>query len=155
LRYFRSWTDRPFPDPQVVILAVVLPLGPALVVFADDLLAPLIASVIIAYLMEEAVRLLVFFMLKDKALIVARFLQFVPRDRPLPNSVWREVDAGIAHCVKGKVLEILIAWVVSCAVSICASLWSLWGVFFAIALATLVAAVINAWPSTEPSIAVP
>lgn len=354
LRYFRSWTDRHFSDPQVVILAVVLLVGLALVVLAGGLLAPLIASVIIAYLLEEAVRLLerlrvprftavllvfslflslfvtmillllpllagqlsqlarelpaivtaaqalmlqlserypqifseqqlnellfsvrqdltslgqrlvvmslssavhlitvlvylvlvpllVFFMLKDKALIIAWFLQFLPRDRPLLNSVWREVNAGIGNYVKGKVLEILIVWVVSyavyyplglpyamllafatglsvlvpyvgaavmalpvaavayfefgvtpgfwyvlaayaviqfldgnllapllfskvvnlhpiaiiSAVLIFGSLWGLWGVFFAIPLATLVAAVLNAWPSSEPSIAVP
>ncbi len=353
-RYFRSWTDRHFSDPQVVILAVVLLLGLALIVFAGGLLAPLIASVIIAYLLEEAVRLLerfkvprftavllvfslflslfvsmmllllpllagqlsqlarelpaivtaaqalmlqlterypqvfseqqlndllfsvrqdltslgqrlvvmslssavhlmtllvylvlvpllVFFMLKDKAEIIAWFLRFLPRERPLLNSVWTEVNAGLGNYVKGKVLEILIVWVVSyavyyplglpyamllafatglsvlvpyvgaavitlpvaavayfefgvtpsfwyvltaygliqfvdgnllapllfskvvnlhpvaiiSAVLIFGSLWGLWGVFFAIPLATLIAAVLNAWPSTEPGIAVP
>jgi putative permease len=29
-------------------------------------------------------------------------------------------------------------------------LWGFWGVFFAIPLATLVKAVVNAWPSTKP-----
>jgi len=352
-RYLRSWTDRHFSDPQVVILAVVLLLGLALIVVAGGLLAPLIASVIIAYLLEEAVRvlerfkvprftavllvfslflslfvtmmllllpllagqlsqlarelpaivtaaqalmlqlterypqifseqqlndllfsvrqdltslgqrlvlmslasavhlmtllvylvlvpLLVFFMLKDKAQIVDWFLRFLPRERPLLNSVWKEVNAGIGNYVKGKVLEILIVWVVSygvysplglpyamllafatglsvlvpyvgaavatlpvaavayfefgvtpsfwyvltayaviqfldgnllapllfskvvnlhpvaiiSAVLIFGSIWGLWGVFFAIPLATLIAAVLNAWPSTEPRIAV-
>ena len=30
-------------------------------------------------------------------------------------------------------------------------LWGVWGVFFAIPLATLISAVINAWPSASPS----
>ena len=58
IRYLRSWFERHFSDPQVVILALVLLIGLALVVFAGRLLAPLIASVIIAYLLEGGVRYL-------------------------------------------------------------------------------------------------
>lgn len=56
IHYLRDWYDRHFSDPQVVILAVVLCIGVGIVVFAGKLLAPLIASVIIAYLLEGAVR---------------------------------------------------------------------------------------------------
>lgn len=56
--YLQTWFQRHFSDPQVVILAVVLLVGLALVVLAGRLLAPLLASVIIAYLLEGAVRLL-------------------------------------------------------------------------------------------------
>ena len=38
------------------------------------------------------------------------------------------------------------------AVLIFGGLWGFWGVFFAIPLATLVKAVINAWPSNEETI---
>lgn len=58
IRYLRQWFDRHFSDPQVVILALVLLIGVALVMFAGRLLAPLIASVVIAYLLEGAVRAL-------------------------------------------------------------------------------------------------
>ena len=56
--YLRNWFDRHFSDPQVVILALVLIFGLVIVLFAGRLLAPLIASVIIAYLLEGAVRTL-------------------------------------------------------------------------------------------------
>jgi putative permease len=56
IRYLRQWFDRHFSDPQVVILALVLSIGVALVMFAGRLLAPLIASVVLAYLLEGAVR---------------------------------------------------------------------------------------------------
>ena len=57
-RYLRAWFDKHFSDPQVVILALVLLIGLAIVVFAGRLLAPLIASVIVAYLLEGVVRTL-------------------------------------------------------------------------------------------------
>lgn len=57
-RYLRGWFDRHFSDPQVVILALVLMFGLGIVLIAGRLLAPLIASLIIAYLLEGAVRIL-------------------------------------------------------------------------------------------------
>lgn len=56
--YLRNWFERHFSDPQVVILALVLIFGLVIVLLAGRLLAPLIASVIIAYLLEGAVRAL-------------------------------------------------------------------------------------------------
>ncbi len=55
IRYLRAWFERHFSDPQVVILALVLVIGLAIVLFAGRVLAPLIASVIIAYLLEGAI----------------------------------------------------------------------------------------------------
>lgn len=59
---------------------------------------------------------LVFFFLKDKHKLVAWAAQYLPRDRDLVTSVWQEVDAQIGNYVRGKVLEILIVWVVTYAV---------------------------------------
>ena len=56
--YFRDWFDRHFSNPQVVILAVVLLTGLTVILIAGRLLAPLLASVIIAYLLEGGVRIL-------------------------------------------------------------------------------------------------
>jgi putative permease len=56
---------------------------------------------------------LVFFFLKDKHLLVGWASQYLPRDRALVTSVWQEVDAQIGNYVRGKVLEILIVWVVT------------------------------------------
>ena len=181
------------------------------------------------------VPLMVFFMLKDKQVIMAWISSFLPRDRHLANIVWAEVNVKIASYVRGKFLEILIVWAVSyltfwffglnyalllsfmvgvsviipyvgaavvtlpvamvayfqfglssefayvlvayaviqfldgnvlvpllfsevvnlhpvaiiAAVLIFGGLWGLWGVFFAIPLATLIHAVIRSWPRLD------
>ncbi|MCG5493627.1 MULTISPECIES: AI-2E family transporter [Ectothiorhodospira] len=181
------------------------------------------------------VPLMVFFLLKDKALILAWFASFLPRDSGLVQVVWQEVHVRISSYVRGKFIEIVIVWGVTylvfwilglnyallislvvglsvliplvgaiavtlpvalvayfqwgfsapfihvmlaytviqmldgnvlvpllfsemmnlhplaiiVAVIIFGGLWGLWGVFFAIPLATLVNAVIRAWPSGE------
>jgi len=180
--------------------------------------------------------ILVFFFLKDKNQILAWFRRYLPRNRGLAMRVWQEVDAQIGNYVRGKVLEILIVWVVTyitfmflgvpfamlismlvgfsvlipyigaavvtipvaivafiefgftmdfawviiayaiiqlldgnvlvpilfsevvslhpvaiiVAVLVFGGIWGFWGVFFAIPLATLVNAVLRAWPRVEP-----
>lgn len=59
------------------------------------------------------VPLLVFFFMKDKALILNWCVRFLPKDRALVTQVWSEVNSKIAGYVRGKFLEILIVWVVS------------------------------------------
>ena len=180
---------------------------------------------------------LVFFFLKDKAALLAWVVRYLPRDRALATHVWREVDAQIGNYVRGKVIEILIVWVVTyvtflllgmpfamllsmlvgvsviipyigaavvtipvalvalihfggltaafwyviiaysliqvldgnvlvpilfsevvnlhpvaiiTAILIFGGIWGFWGVFFAIPLATLVNAVLRAWPRPQP-----
>ncbi|RFF30071.1 AI-2E family transporter [Wenzhouxiangella sediminis] len=56
---------------------------------------------------------LVFFFLKDKHQLVGWASQYLPRDRALVTSVWQEVDAQIGNYVRGKVLEIMIVWIVT------------------------------------------
>ncbi len=340
---FRNWYRRTFDDPQVVILAALLVLGVLVVIFFGRMLAPVLASLIIAYLLEGPVQrlqrlgmprifsvlvvflafmtllvfmffglmplitrqigqavqalpgyiaqgqdmlarlpeqypqfisedqinqmlqnlgydlanfgskivslsgvlgvmslliflvlmpILVFFFLKDKHQILQWFRAYLPRNRALAASVWEEVDKQIGNYVRGKVLEILIVWIVTyvvfnflglqfamllsmlvglsviipyigaavvtlpvalvalfqfgptaqfmyvliayliiqaldgnvlvpilfsevvslhpvaiiIAVLIFGGIWGFWGVFFAIPLATLVKAVLNAWP---------
>ena len=53
-----KWFKKYFSDPEGVILAVLLILGFTVVIFFGDMLAPVLASVVIAYLLEGAVRLL-------------------------------------------------------------------------------------------------
>ena len=181
------------------------------------------------------VPLLVFFLLKDKTEILEWFRRFVPEDRSLAYSVWKEVDAKMGNYIRGKMLEVvivgvatfiplkimgmnyaatmsllvglsviipyvgavavtipvaMIAWfqwgassdfaylmiaylvvqfldgnilvpllfsevvkkhpaAVIIAVLFFGGMWGVWGVFFAIPLATLVQAVINSWPSIQ------
>ena len=54
------------------------------------------------------VPILVFFFLKDKAQLVDWVTSYLPRDRDLVTSVWREVDGQIGNYIRGKALEILI-----------------------------------------------
>lgn len=224
LEHIRQWYQRNFSDPQVVILAILLILGVVLVMFFGRMLAPVFASIIVAYLLEglvgrlvrlglprlvsvlmvftgfmalllflffgvtpmitrqlgQALRalpdyiremqrllaelperypqivgeqqindilskigeeignygttvvspsgvvylvgvliflvlmpILVFFFLKDKEQILTWLRNYLPRNRKLAASVWQEVDAQIGNYVRGKVLEILIVWVVT------------------------------------------
>ncbi len=57
--------------------------------------------------------ILVFFFLKDKHQILAWFRDYLPRNRALAMQVWQEVDAQIGNYIRGKVLEILIVWIVT------------------------------------------
>ena len=50
-----NWFRRHFSDPQVVILAVFLIIGSAVVLFFGKMLAPVLASVVIAYLLQGPV----------------------------------------------------------------------------------------------------
>lgn len=182
---------------------------------------------------------LVFFFLKDKVALLEWLTRYMPRDRALATNVWREVDAQIGNYVRGKVIEILIVWVVTyvtflllgmpfamllsmlvgvsviipyigaavvtipvvavalihfggltapfwyvviaytiiqvldgnvlvpilfsevvslhpvaiiTAILIFGGIWGFWGVFFAIPLATLVNAVLRAWPRSNPEL---
>ncbi len=51
-----NWLNRHISDPQIVILAVLLIVGFAVVAFFGNLFAPIFAAVIIAYLLEGPVR---------------------------------------------------------------------------------------------------
>jgi len=181
------------------------------------------------------VPLLVFFLLKDKAEILDWFRRFLPEDRGLAYSVWKEVDVKMGNYIRGKLLEVvivgvatfiplkimgmnyaatmsllvglsviipyvgavavtipvaMIAWfqwgassdfvylmvaylavqfldgnilvpllfsevvnmhpaAIIIAVLFFGGLWGVWGVFFAIPLATLIQAVIHSWPSIQ------
>jgi len=53
-----SWFKRTFADPQVVILGIVLVIGFAVVLGLGRMLAPVFASIVLAYLLEAVVALL-------------------------------------------------------------------------------------------------
>lgn len=221
-----SWFRRTFADPQVVILGIVLVVGVVVVVGLGRMLAPVFASIVIAYLLEAAVvqlqrtglprlasvtlvfllflaslffllfglvpmltrqltqlvqqiptyisqgqelllqlpqrypqmiseeqvqnlfstagnelavagqqfltwsltsvgnvvgllvllvliPVLVFFLLKDKRLLIDWFKAYLPTDRSLVSTVWADVEAQIANYVRGKAGEILIVGAVS------------------------------------------
>lgn len=51
----RGWYERHFSDPQAVILALMLIFGAALIAFMGNVLTPVIAAVVIAYVLEGVV----------------------------------------------------------------------------------------------------
>lgn len=55
LKLLNQWYHRHFTDPQVAILAFLLLLGAAVLFFFGDIIAPLLAAVIIAYLLDGVV----------------------------------------------------------------------------------------------------
>jgi len=57
--------------------------------------------------------LMVFFFLKDKAVILAWFKGFLPSERELAYRVWGDVDLQIGNYVRGKFIEILIVGIVT------------------------------------------
>ncbi|KIH76693.1 putative permease [Geoalkalibacter ferrihydriticus] len=57
--------------------------------------------------------ILVFFFLKDKDRILHWMQGFLPQERTLVSTVWREVNSQIGNYIRGKILEILIVWIVS------------------------------------------
>lgn len=67
-----------------------------------------VSSVITALVYLVLVPLLVFFFLKDKALITRWFSAFLPRDRQAASQVWHEMDAQLGNYVRGKFWEIMI-----------------------------------------------
>jgi putative permease len=58
MKIISDWFQRLFNDPQAVILTIVLVLGASVILFMGRDLAPLLASMVIAYLLEGIVQLL-------------------------------------------------------------------------------------------------
>ena len=56
IEYVRQWYERHLSDPQAVLLVVFLVSGFAVVLFFGRMLAPLLASLVIAYLLEASVQ---------------------------------------------------------------------------------------------------
>lgn len=87
-----------------------------LVRFGQRLLSFSVASLmtlitILIYLV--LVPILVFFLLKDKELLIGWMAGFLPKDRRLTHEVWVEVDQQIGNYVQGKFVEILIVSIVA------------------------------------------
>ena len=123
--------------PQIVseaqIATLVDNIGNELIRYGSQLVTlsgvmGLVALLIFLVLMP----ILVFFFLKDKDLIMNWFRSYLPRNRGLALQVWREVDVQIGNYVRGKVLEIMIVWIVTYAV------FMLLGLQFAMLLSMLV-----------------
>lgn len=87
-----------------------------LVRFGQRLLSFSVASLmtlitILVYLV--LVPFLVFFLLKDKELLIDWIEGFLPKDRHLTLEVWGDVDRQIGNYVQGKLVEILVVAIVT------------------------------------------
>ncbi len=85
---------------------------------AQGVLSTLLVSIqgfitVLVYLV--LVPLLVFFFLKDKDLLLGWVAKLLPRkeNRALTTQVWQEANQKVSNYIRGKLLEILIVWVVS------------------------------------------
>jgi putative permease len=72
-----SWFKRTFADPQVVILGIVLVVGVAIVAGLGRMLAPVFASIVLAYLLEAVVVRLQLLGLPRLASVLLVFLLFL------------------------------------------------------------------------------
>ena len=52
----KTWYSRYFSDPQAIILTTVLLVGATIILTMGDMLLPVLASIVIAYLLEGVVR---------------------------------------------------------------------------------------------------
>ena len=78
------------------------------------------------------VPILVYFVMKDKSDLINWAGNFLPRNRPLMNRIWLEMDQQISNYIRGKVLEIFI---VGCASYL---MFVILGINYALLLSVLV-----------------
>lgn len=112
-----SLAELPQRYPEVVsnlqIQEVIATIRSEIASFGQRVLSWSLASVVgvitlLVYLI--LVPLLVFFFLKDKELIIAWFMSYLPQHRRIAGNVWLDVDRQISNYVRGKFWEILIVW---------------------------------------------
>lgn len=77
MNVIKDWFTRYFSDPQAILLTVLILLGLGFVLFIGDLLAPVLVSLVLAYLLEGIVRVLVTFGAQRKRCIVLVYLLFL------------------------------------------------------------------------------
>jgi putative permease len=56
IEFLKAWYDRNFSNPQAVILVLMILLGTIIVLYWGDILAPVLASMVIAYALEGIVK---------------------------------------------------------------------------------------------------
>ncbi len=77
IQLFRNWVNRYLADPQLIILGLLLLFGFILIYMLGNLLTPVFASIIIAYLLEGMVARLQTFRVPRMAAVIIVFLLFL------------------------------------------------------------------------------
>lgn len=103
--------------------------------FGQQILSASVSSIpsiigVVIYLV--LVPLLVYFFLMDRVQIIRWLNRYLPAERRLISQVWQEVYAQIGNYVRGKVLEMIIVWIV------CYAAFMLMGLDYAMLLSALV-----------------
>lgn len=117
LDYFKKLPEQ-FPDAisEEQMQSILTSLTNEVTLLGQTLLGKTIASVFSAFSFAVFIivlPILVFFLLKDKAVILSWFKQFIPRDSKLTLSVWEQMDIQIGNYVRGKAFEILLVGLTS------------------------------------------
>lgn len=73
----RNWYHRNFTDPQAVFLVLFIIIGFAIILLLGDMLTPVFASLVIAYLLDNAVKFLNRFGLRRRSAAILIFLLFL------------------------------------------------------------------------------
>lgn len=97
-------TEASISEIMIAIQNELLQYGHDLISNSASSFVGLVAAIVYLFL----VPMMVFFFLKDRNTLLAWFVKFLPRDRSLTISVWKEVDIQIANYVRGKFSEVLI-----------------------------------------------
>jgi len=73
----KTWYNRYFSDPQAIVLTVVLLIGATIILTMGDMLLPVFASIVIAYLLEGVVRRMQHFGSKRISAVIFVFSVFL------------------------------------------------------------------------------
>lgn len=99
---YAEWINSAYLQKMIADAAASLQeLGGALLKFSIASIPGMITLLVYAVL----VPVLVFFLLKDKELIINWAQQFLPKERVLLNRVWTELDIQIGNYIRGKFWE--------------------------------------------------
>ncbi len=115
-------------DVTRAITAELGSIGQKAISFSIESLISIVALAVYLIL----VPLLIFFMLKDKSMILDWAISWLPRERTMATRVWDEVNDQIGNYIRGKVAEIIIVGFVTYI------LFSIMGLNYALLLSILV-----------------
>ncbi|MGB5396268.1 MAG: AI-2E family transporter, partial [Gammaproteobacteria bacterium] len=77
IEMLQAWYQKHFSNPQVVILALFLIIGAAVILVWGNLLAPILASLVIAYVLEGMVKHLCRFGMPRLVAVIISFMVFI------------------------------------------------------------------------------
>lgn len=102
-------TEQQIEDVTRAITTEVGSMGQAAIEVSISSLISIVALAVYLIL----VPLLVFFLMKDKTLIMEWVANLLPQERTMASKVWAEVNDQIGNYIRGKVAEIIIVGVVT------------------------------------------